>query len=86
MDVLDRGRLARRGVAVAVPQRDDSERVERRRLGARPQLRDGYTPGNLAKFGLARAAKALKLQKAVSTKLGPSFRLEPGRPGEIAAL
>ena len=60
--------------------------VMRRRLGARPQLRDGYTPGNLAKFGLARAAKALKLQKAVSTKLGPSFRLEPGRPGEIAAL
>ena len=58
----------------------------RRRLGASPRLREGYGPANLAKFGLARAAKALKLQKPVSTKLGPSFRLQPGRPGEITAL
>ena len=60
--------------------------VLRRRLGARPRLREGYGPANLAKFGLARAAKALKLQRPVSTKLGPSFRLEPGRPGQITAL
>jgi hypothetical protein len=60
--------------------------VMRRRLGARPRLSDGYSPANLAKFGLARAAKALKLQKEVSTKAPPSFRLQPGRPGEIAAI
>ena len=60
--------------------------VMRRRLGARPRLREGYTPGNLAKFGLARAAKALKLQKPVATRLGPTFRLDPGQPGGIASL
>jgi hypothetical protein len=60
--------------------------VMRRRLGARPKLSEGYTPANLAKFGLARAAKALKLQKPVATKASPSFRLQPGQPGQIAAL
>jgi hypothetical protein len=60
--------------------------VMRRRLGARPRLADGYSAGNLAKFGLARAAKALKLQKEVSTKAPPSFALRPGRPGEFTAL
>jgi hypothetical protein len=54
--------------------------VMRRRLGARPRLADGYTAANLAKFGLARAAKALKLQKEVSTKAPPSFRLDASRP------
>ena len=60
--------------------------VMRRRLGARPRLSDGYSPSNLAKFGIARAAKALKLQKDVATKAAPSFKLEPARPGEIAAI
>ena len=60
--------------------------VMRRRLGARPKVAEGYTPANLAKFGLARAAKALKLQKATAVKTAPSFRLQPGRPGELAAL
>jgi hypothetical protein len=58
----------------------------RRRLGVTPRLNDGFTPANLAKFGLARAAKALKLQKELSTKTPPSFRLEPERPGVPASL
>jgi hypothetical protein len=60
--------------------------VMRRRLGARPRLADGYTAANLAKFGIARAAKALKLQKEVSTRAPPSFRLDAARPGEIRGL
>ncbi|HTI65999.1 MAG TPA: hypothetical protein VL460_00480 [Caulobacteraceae bacterium] len=56
----------------------------RRRLGARPRLSDGYTPANLAKFGLARTAKALKLHKAGATKAAPSFRL--GHAGVVAPL
>lgn len=60
--------------------------VMRRRLGARPTLKDGYSPANLAKFGIARAAKALKLQKEVSTKAPPSFRLDAATPGRIAAI
>lgn len=60
--------------------------VMRRRLGARPRLADGYTPSNLAKFGIARAAKVLKLQEEVAIKAPPSFRLQPGRPGEIAPI
>jgi hypothetical protein len=60
--------------------------VMRRRLGARPRLADGYTPANLAKFGLARAAKALKLQDGQGSKIAPSFRLDAGRPGELAAI
>ncbi|HTK34273.1 MAG TPA: hypothetical protein VL358_03155 [Caulobacteraceae bacterium] len=59
--------------------------VMRRRLGARPKLAEGYTPANLAKFGLARTAKALKLQTTVA-KTPPSFRLSAGRLGEIAEL
>jgi hypothetical protein len=58
--------------------------VIRRRLGARPRLADGYTAANLAKFGLARAAKALKLQKEVSTKAPPSFRLAASRPPPLS--
>lgn len=60
--------------------------VMRRRLGARPRLADGCTAGNLAKFGLARAAKALRLQPEVSTRTPPGFRLDPSRPGRIAPL
>jgi len=58
----------------------------RRRLGARPRLSDGYSATNLAKFGLARTAKALKLQKDTGARLEPAFRLEPGRPGELLGL
>jgi len=50
--------------------------VLRRRMGAAPRLKDGFTPSNLAKFGLARAAKAVKLQKPAKRVLEPSFRLE----------
>lgn len=58
----------------------------RRRLGARPRLSDGYSAANLAKFGLARTAKALKLQKETGARLAPVFRLEPERPGELLGL
>lgn len=57
----------------------------RRRLGASPRLRDGFTPVNLAKFGLARAAKAVKLQRPARRVLEPSFRLDPARPGALVA-
>ncbi len=60
--------------------------VLRRRLGARPRLRGGVGPGNLAKFGLARAAKALKLQKAHESSLAPKFQLHAARPGVPAPL
>jgi hypothetical protein len=50
--------------------------VMRRRLNTAPRLQDGFIPSNLAKFGLARAAKAVKLQKPVKRVPQPSFRLE----------
>ncbi len=50
--------------------------VMRRRLRASPRLQDGFTPANLAKFGLARAAKAVGLQKPTKTVLQPSFQLQ----------
>ncbi len=58
----------------------------RRRLGASPRLSDGFTPVNLAKFGLARAAKAVKLQKPARRVLEPSFRLDPAKPGRAGGL
>lgn len=57
--------------------------VMRRRLGARPRLQDGVTAANLAKLGLARAAKALKLQKPNERVLPASFRLDAERPGAL---
>jgi len=55
--------------------------VLRRRLGARPGLRAGGAAPALAKFALARAAKALKLQKPNPRVLPPTFRLDGARPG-----
>lgn len=57
--------------------------VLRRRLGARPRLAPGFTPGNLAKVGVARAAKALKLQTPHERMLPTSFRLDPAQPGVL---
>jgi hypothetical protein len=57
--------------------------VLRRRLGARPALATGGTVPALAKFALARAAKALKLQKPNPRVLPPTFRLDGARPGRL---
>lgn len=57
--------------------------VLRRRLGARPRLRDGLTPTNLAKLAIARGAKALNLQKPNERVLPASFRLDAARPGAL---
>lgn len=54
----------------------------RRRLGARPRLRGGFGPSNLVKFGVARAAKTLKLQPENPKASTAHFRLDPSRPGE----
>jgi len=59
----------------------------RRRLGARPRLAEGVTAGNVAKFGLARAAKAMGMKTArPAARLAPAFRLDAAAPGEIVAL
>jgi len=55
--------------------------VLRRRLGARPKLHAGFTPPALAKLAVARAAKALNLQKPNPKVLPPTFRLDAARPG-----
>jgi hypothetical protein len=53
----------------------------RRRLGARPSVQPGFTPAGLGKVALARAAKALKLQKAHERILPITFNLETEVPG-----
>ncbi|HEY9218577.1 MAG TPA: hypothetical protein VIO94_11045 [Phenylobacterium sp.] len=57
--------------------------VLRRRMGMSPRLRDGAGPVNLAKLGVARAAKALNLQRPNERVLTPSFRLDPAKPGML---
>lgn len=53
----------------------------RRRLGAHPRIQPGFSPVGLAKVAAARAAKALKLQKAHERVLPVTFDLESGVPG-----
>lgn len=60
--------------------------VLRRRLGARPRLRDGVRIENLAKLAVARAAKALNLQKPNERVLPASFRLDARKPGSLIPL
>jgi len=60
--------------------------VLRRRTGLKPTLRDGAGPGNLAKAGVARAAKALKLQTTMQTSLPATFRVDPLAPHGVAPL
>jgi hypothetical protein len=52
----------------------------RRRLGASPRLADRQGPGELAKFGAARAAKALKLHRPTKQPLPASFAVDASRP------
>lgn len=53
----------------------------RRRLGADPKIQPGFSPAGLAKVAAARAAKALKLQKANERVLPVTFNLETEVPG-----
>jgi hypothetical protein len=55
--------------------------VLRRRLGWTPQIQKGLDPRALTKFGLARAFKALHIQKAHEYKLPISFDLAHSIPG-----
>ena len=55
--------------------------VLRRRFGMTPAIQKGLDPRALAKFGLARAFKALNLQKAHEHKLPTSFNLTHAIPG-----
>jgi hypothetical protein len=55
--------------------------VLRRRLGARPRIDAGATAPALAKLAVARAAKALNLQKPNPRVLPTSFRLDAKQPG-----
>lgn len=55
--------------------------VLRRRLGWTPEIQKGFDPRALSKFGLARAFKAINLQKAHVYKLPVSFDLAHSIPG-----
>ena len=55
----------------------------RRRLGAVPKIQPGFSPLGLAKVAAARAAKALKLQKANERVLPVTFNLETEVPGLV---
>jgi hypothetical protein len=57
--------------------------VLRRRFGMTPQIQKGLDPRALSKFGLARAFKALNLQKAHEYKLPVSFDLTQAIPPPI---
>ena len=57
--------------------------VLRRRAGLRPRIRDGAMAANLAKAGVARAAKALRRQTAHEGGLPVSFRVDPSSPGAV---
>lgn len=57
--------------------------VLRRRLGARPRVHAGFTPPALAKLAVARAAKAVNLQKPNPRVLPPTFRLDAAQPGRL---
>ena len=56
--------------------------VLRRRTGRAPAIQEGTGPATLAKFGLARAAKALR-RTPERTAPPPAFRLDGARPGDL---
>jgi hypothetical protein len=56
--------------------------VMRRRFGSRPRLQDGFTAGNIAKFGLARAVKAARKAPA-KPGAPPSFKLSQEKLGAL---
>jgi hypothetical protein len=55
--------------------------VLRRRFGMEPAIQKGLDPRALTRFGLARAFKAINLQKAHQYKLPVSFDLTKAIPG-----
>jgi hypothetical protein len=60
--------------------------VMRRRFNAPQKLRDGPTPQNLAKVGLARIAKAMKWHPANDKFLPVSFEVQPDAPNALRDL
>jgi len=58
--------------------------ILRRRWGMKPSIQSGLDPRALLKFGLARAFKALKVQKAREYKLTENFHLREAVPGTAA--
>lgn len=60
--------------------------VLRRRFGHTPQrIEEGMSPAALAKVGVARLAKALRLQPPNERVLPESFRLDEAVPGRLIA-
>ena len=60
--------------------------VLRRRLALRGPIRDRLDAGGLARIAAARAAKALKLQKACERVLPVTFLLDAANPGRLIEL
>ncbi len=60
--------------------------VLRRRFGLKTPIRDRLDAQGLARIAAARAAKALKLQKACERVLPVTFRLDAARPGQLIEL
>ncbi len=58
----------------------------RRRLGWTPAIQTAPDPRALVKFGAARVAKALKINKEHGHILKPAFRLDARQPGELLGL
>ena len=58
----------------------------RRRLGTKPRVQAGFHPTALAKFGAARAAKALKLHRPPVRVLPPMFAVDAGHQDFVRPL
>lgn len=58
----------------------------RQRLGSRPCVQDDFSAVAALKFGIARAAKALRLHPATGAELPAMFQLCPDDPGTPVAL
>ena len=58
----------------------------RRNLGSRPRLQDNFGPAAMAKFGAARAVKALKLHKATKQILPMQFAVDAASPDFVRPL
>ena len=60
--------------------------VLRRRLGLDPRIGDPFSPSGLVSIAVARAAKALRLQRTHERLLPVTFRLDPAKPGRVIDL
>jgi len=60
--------------------------VLRRRMGLQTPIRDRLDGQGLARIAAARAAKALKLQKASERVLPMTFRLDASAPGKLIEI